>query len=149
MGPFVTTPSLTDGRIFTAVCLLFIFDSFSYLIGKSKVIWSDENFIGYGQCWVCGATSAEMAEPKGVLHDFAPKPGVCALGLDPLHLMMRSFDKFNNVAMHWDFKEWSCYGDDNKYLKGLAKQRLQDDFKTNFGRLVYIPRPGGGLTNTG
>ena len=90
-----------------------------------------------------------MAEPKGVLHDFVPKPDVCALGWDPLHLMMRSFDKFNQVAFNWDFKERTCYGDENKYLKKLAKQRLQDMFKTSFRRLVYIPRPEGGTTNTG
>ena len=90
-----------------------------------------------------------MAEPKGILHDFAPKPNVCALGWDPLHMMMRSFDKFNNVAFHWNFKEWACVGDENKFLKSLAKQRLQDEFKTHFKKLVYIPRPEGGNTNTG
>ena len=127
--PFVATPSLTDG--------------------KSKVIWSDQNFIGYGQCWVCGATAAQMAEPKGVLHDFAPKPNVCALGLDPLHLMMRSFDYFNKTAFHWGFKEWACYGEDNKALKAHYKSVLQDEFKFHFKRLIYVPRAGGGLTNTG
>ena len=80
------------------------------------MIWSDENFIGYAQCWICGATGREMSEAKGLAHDFVPKPNVCALGWDPLHQMMRSFDKFNNVAMHWDFKERCCYGNENKYL---------------------------------
>ena len=92
-----------------------------------------------------------MSEPKGLSgHDFVPKPNVCALGFDPLHMMMRSFDKFNNVAFHYAFKEKACYGDENKYLKALAKQTLQDQFRLPpFRCSVYIPRPEGGVSNTG
>ena len=66
--------------------------------------------IGYGQCYICGATAAQMSEPQGILHWFLPKPGTLMLGIHPLHIEMQGWNWFNKNAFHQDFRKWACEG---------------------------------------
>ena len=67
-------------------------------------------YLGYGQCYVCGATATQMSEPRGSLHAFIPKPGTLGLGFHPLHVEMNSFRWACKAAFNQDFRDWRVSG---------------------------------------
>ena len=74
------------------------------------------SYLGYQQCYVCGATAKQMSEPRGSLHGFIPKPGTLFFGLHPLHVEMSSLRWFCKNAFNQDFREPEARGRIHTYL---------------------------------
>ena len=93
-------------------------------------------YLGYGQCYVCGATATQMSEPRGSLHAFIPKPGTLGLGFHPLHVEMNSFRWACKAAFNQDFRDWRVSGIyyvvsiyDHEYGFTAEKKRMPNNVK--------------------
>ena len=117
------------------------------LDGKIRSIWSDSR--SFQNCSICDATPRQMARPRSESKtNFKPKDcEVCRFGFCLLHAKLRSFDWFCKNYFYQDIRNWAC-PKEKRHLYDARKKELQDNFRSYFGVLVYIPLSGGGNSNT-
>ena len=116
---YISVPSLVDGKVCAILSDLEKFvgrqrflDILSYIyVTIIHYLIFATTYLGYSSCYVCGATAKQMSKPRGVLHDFIPKPGTLIFGLHPLHEEMSALRWFCKTAFHQDFREPEARGE--------------------------------------
>ncbi|CAH0560538.1 unnamed protein product [Brassicogethes aeneus] len=70
-------------------------------------------------------------------------------GLSSLHAWIRFMECILHVAYKIQIKCWSARTEEHKLIKNKEKQRIQEEFRTQTGLLIDMPKQGSGNTNDG
>ena len=87
-----------------------------------------------------------MAKKRGRNNKFTADKKALSFGFSNLHVKIRALEWVCKGAMHRGCKTYACRGEDNQAERQRFKDQLRVDFKTEFGRDIYLPN---GQSNNG
>nr|XP_022901971.1 uncharacterized protein LOC111414763 [Onthophagus taurus] len=99
------------------------------------------------RCYICNATSSEFND---LAKSRLPKKENLSFGLSLLHARIRFFESMLHLAYKLPIKKWNVrLTIEEKKIIENRKKNIQENFKSQLGLLVDIPKANFGNTNDG
>lgn len=98
------------------------------------------------RCYICGLTSKDFND---LSQKSKVKPEALEFGLSILHARIRIFESLLHVAYRLPIKKWRLNTEAENIIVNQRKADIQQNFRTQLGLIVDVPKPGYGNTNDG
>lgn len=100
------------------------------------------------KCLICGANPTDMNNLKTVI-ERPVREELLVYGLSTLHAWIRFMECILHIGYNMDFKKWKYVTANDKVLQTAAKERIQNDFRTQTGLIIDEAKHGHGNSNDG